>query len=379
MSTSPDVIIVGGGVIGCSIAFHLAKSGVRVVVVERGRWGAGASHAASGGLGTTDESHPYDRMERESLRLFHGLAEELRELCGVDVELVKCGQLDLALSEDDVKRSKGEVSRSRELGGRASWLDAKEVREMEPEIASTVLGAVHRPENYRVNNQRVTEAFVRAARRLGAKFRQGADVFGLAHQGRRITGVRLQGEELHADRVVIAAGPWTDGIARSAGVAVPVRPVRGQNLNLQPTMRGITTIVHGSSGVLVPRNDGSIMAGVTIEEAGFDNRVTAEGVRSIMNVVISLVPQLGDASLNWAVSGLRPGSPDDMPLLGPVRGMDGLILASGHFMSGILLSPVTGLLITNLITGGDTELLSGFSPNRFVSPEPPAVPPEENI
>ena len=365
MATSPEVIIVGGGVIGCSIAFHLAKSGVKALVLDRGRWGAGASHAASGGLGVTDEPDPYDRLERQSLIYFHDLAEELIELCGVDVELVKSGELDLALSEADVQRLQGEVSRSSELGGAARWLDTREVREMEPEITPTVLGALYRPENCRINNQRVTEGFVRAAMRYGAQFRQGAEVVGLTQQGESVTGVSLRAEELSAGHVVIAAGAWSGLLGRSAGIDVPVRPVRGQNLNLQPSTSGIRTIIHGPEGVLVPRNDGSVMAGVTVEEAAFDDRVTTGGVRSIMNMVTALAPALDDATLNWAVSGLRPGSPDDLPLLGRVSGMDGLILASGHYTSGILLSPITGLLIANLITGGNTDLLDSFSPDRF--------------
>ena len=365
MPTSPEVIIVGGGVIGCSIAFHLAKTGVKALVLERDRWGAGASYAASGGLGVTDEPHPYDRMERESLNLFHDLAEELYELCGVDVELVKSGELDLALTEDAVRQLQGEVSRSIELGGTACWLDTREVHEMEPDITPTALGALYRPENCRINNQRVTEAFVRAATRLGAEIRQGTEVVGLTHKAQKVTGVSLHGEELPADRVVIAAGAWTGLVGRSAGIDAPVRPVRGQNLNLQPTTSGIRTIIHGSDGVLVPRNDGSVMAGVTVEEAAFDDRVTTGGIRSIMNMVTAAVPALDDATLNWAVSGLRPGSPDEMPLLGTVSSMDRLILASGHYTSGILLCPITGLLIANLITGGDTELLDAFSPDRL--------------
>lgn len=164
---------------------------------------------------------------------------------------------------------------------------------------------------------------------------------------------------------MVAAGAWSGFVGQSAGIDAPVRPVRGQNLNLQPTASGIRTIIHASGAVLVPRNDESVMAGVTVEDVAFDDRVTTGGIRSIMNMVTAAVPALDDATLNWAISGLRPGSPDDMPLLGNVSGMDRLILASGHYRSGILLCPITGLLIANLITGGDTELLDTFSPDRF--------------
>lgn len=366
MTTSPDVIVVGGGVIGCSIAYHLAKAGVRTLVLERGRLGAQASSAASGVLSVAPGPHPYARLGRESLALFHKLAGELEETGGVDMELAECGELTLALSEGAARELRAWVARHNELGGDARWLDQEAVHQLEPGLAPSVLGGMYVPEVCRVNNQRLSEAFARAAMRLGAAFRQGTEVLGLPRQGRRVVGVRLHDRELNAGHVVLAAGPWTRTLAGLAGVDVPVRPVRGQNLNLQPVSGGIKTVISAGLGLFVPRNDGSIIAGVTIEEVGYDARVTAEGVRSILEAATAVLPSLRDATLNWAIAGLRPGSPDDMPILGPVPGADGLAVASGHYRNGILLSAITGHLIASYITGGDVSLMRPFGLERFM-------------
>ncbi len=365
MTTSPDVIVVGGGVIGCSTAYHLARAGVRTLVLERGRLGAQASSAASGVLSVAPGPHPYARLGRESLALFHKLAGELQEAGGVDMELAECGELTVAASEGAATELRAWVERHNELGGSARWLDRQAVHELEPELAPGVLGGMLVPEVCRVNNQRLSEAFARAAMRLGAVFRQGVEVLGLPRQGQRVMGVRLYDQDLHAGHVVLAAGSWTRPLAALAGVDIPVRPVRGQNLNLQPVSGGIKTVINAGMGLFVPRNDGSIIAGVTIEEAGYDARVTAEGVRSILETAIAVLPSLRGATLNWAIAGLRPGSPDDMPILGPVPGVDGLAVASGHYRNGILLSAITGHLIASHITGGDVSLMRPFGLDRF--------------
>ncbi len=367
MPRASDVIVVGGGVIGCSIAYHLAKLGVKVTLLERDGLGSQASSAASGVLTTSPGAHPYSRLGRESLALFHQLAPELQEAGGVDIELVECGELALALSEDEAIELRSYARRFNQMGGDARWLDQKELHELEPELNPSIPGAMFSPETCRVNNQRLSEAFARAAIRLGADVRQGAGVTGLLREGQRVTGVRLHGSELRADHVVIAAGPWSSLIAEWIGVDLPVRPVKGQNLNLQPARIAIRTVIHGSWTILVPRNDGSVVAGATLEDAGFDSRVTAGGVQAILSIATALVPMLQTATINWTVAGLRPGSPDDMPIIGPVPGWEGLSVASGHYRNGILLSAITGKLLAEYLTGSEPELLAAFSPARFLS------------
>ena len=365
MVRSRDVIVVGGGVIGTSIAFHLAKAGIETLLLERGPMGGEASNAASGALFSEPGFNLFSKFGKESLTLLCELSGELKELGGVDIELVQCGELDLALSEKEAHDLQDYARRFSQIGGKAQWLDQQEVLEMEPEIAPSIYGAAYFPEFCRVNNQRLSDAFARAGTRLGAEFRQGVEVAGLITEGDRLTGVRLQDEDLYSDTVVLAAGAWSKMLADHVDVNVPTRPVRGQNINIQPVNRGIRTIVTGSWGLLVPRNDGSVMIGATVEEVGFDSRVTAGGMGSILGVATQLVPAFKTASINWAVAGLRPGSPDDLPLIGPVSGCDGLIVAAGHYRRGIMLSAATGRAVARMIQGEKVELYNRLDPNRF--------------
>ena len=367
MNSSTSAVIIGGGVIGCSIGYHLAKEGIGTTIVERGEIGKEASNAASGILSSLfgNPTDPYTLLVNTSLSMFHELAPELAEASGIDIELVQCGELELALSEDEAQILHSAVTEGGWRSSEAQWLDAQAVREMEPMLSESIAGGLFMPEVCRVNNQRLSAAYARSAGRHGATVREHAEVVGMVRSGLRISGVRLHNEEILADHVIIAAGPWSRTIAEVLGSHVPVRPVRGVNLNLQPVGRTINTVIHGGWGLLVPRNDGSVIAGATVEEADYDNRVTAGAVQDIMNMAELLVPSLRDASFNWALAGLRPGSPDDAPMLGAVPGWQGLHVATGHFRSGILLSAITGKLIADHITGEKPDLIEHFSPRRF--------------
>ena len=367
LSENTDAIVIGGGVIGCSIGYHLAKAGVTTTILERGEIGMAASNAASGILSSMfgNPTDPYTRLVNTSLGMFHDLAPELSEASGVDIELVQCGELQLALSEDEAQMLHAATVEGEWRSSEAQWLDARAVRYLEPELSDGIAGGIFMPEVCRVNNQRLSAAYARSAERLGATVREHAEVISMVRSGLRISGVRLHNEELMADHVIIAAGPWTSTIAETLGSHVPTRPVRGVNLNLQPVGRSIKTVIHGGWGLLVPRNDGSVIAGATVEEADYDDRVTAGAVQDIMNMSELLVPSLRDASLNWAVAGLRPGSPDDAPMLGSIPGWQGLHVATGHYRSGILLSAITGKLMADHITDKKPDLIEHFSPRRF--------------
>ena len=367
MNSSTTAIVIGGGVIGCSVGYHLSKAGIGTTILERGEIGMEASNAASGILSSLfgNPTDPYTRLVNTSLSMFHELAPELAEDSGIDIELVQCGELELALNEDEAQILHTAVTEGGWRSSEAQWLDAQAVREMEPMLSDSIAGGLFMPEVCRVNNQRLSAAYARSAERHGATMHEHAEVVGLVRSGLRISGVRLHNEEILADHVIIAAGPWSRTIAEVLGSHVPVRPVRGVNLNLQPVGRTVNTVIHGGWGLLVPRNDGSVIAGATVEEADYDNRVTAGAVQDIMNMAELLVPSLRDARFNWALAGLRPGSPDDAPMLGSVPGWQGLHVATGHFRSGILLSAITGKLISDHITGAKPDLIEHFSPRRF--------------
>ena len=365
-TATTDAIVIGGGVIGCSIGYHLAKAGVNATILERGEIGMAASNAASGILSSISggAGDAYARLVNASAAMFHNLAPELAEASGVDIEFAQCGELQLALDENEAEMLYAATMEG-VMGEDAQWFTGKAVRDKEPALSDRIVGAVYSPDVCRVNNQRLSAAFARAARSLGATVREHAEVVGLVRSGLNISGVRLHNEELLADHVIIAAGPWSRPIAEVLGSDVPVRPVRGVNLNLQPVGRSINTVIHGGWGLLVPRNDGSVIAGATVEEADYDDRVTAGAVQDIMNMAEVLVPSLRNARLNWTVAGLRPGSPDDAPMLGSVPGWDGLHVATGHYRNGILLSAVTGKLMAEHISGAKPDLIEHFSPRRF--------------
>ncbi len=367
MTSSTDAIVIGGGVIGCSIAYHLAKSGVKTTLLERGEIGMGASNAASGILSSMfgNPTEPYVQLVNSSLKMFHTLALELAEASGVDIEFVQCGELELALNETEAEALHFAATQNRWRSSTAQWLDGRAAREMEPALSNRIAGALYMPEVCRVNNQRLSAAYARAAEHLGTTVREHTEVIGLVRSGLRISGVRLYNDELSADHVIIAAGPWTRHIAEVLGSYVPVRPVRGVNLNLQPTGRSISSVIHGGWGLLVPRNDGSIVAGATVEEADYDCRVTAGAVQDILDMSETIIPSLRDARFNWAVAGLRPGSPDDSPMMGSVPGWQGLHIATGHYRSGILLSAIAGKLMAEHITDKEPDLIDHFSPKRF--------------
>ena len=374
MNNSRDVVVVGGGVVGTAIAYFAARRGISCTLLEKGAIGLGASNAASGVLSSSPGEDDYSRLGRRSLELFHELAPQLRDESGIDIELEECGELILALDEGDVISLQGLTRQLVALGADARWVEPDDLVEMEPWINPAVVGAVYEPDVCRVNNQRLSDALARAAALHGAVINQGVEVTGLLLDGGRVTGVSTSDGPVYAGNVVLSAGAWTglmdrwlygDDSPSSAGRPM-VKPVRGVNLNLRPKQGGVRSVVHGSWGLLVPRNDGSLIVGATVEEVGFDNRVTAGNVQSILALGTALVPSLVDADLNWALAGLRPGSGDSVPTIGPVPEFENVYVASGHFRNGILLCLATGEAIAGMLDGNQEDHLASFSPSRFL-------------
>ena len=369
--TSPrghDVIVLGGGVIGCAIAFFLAKRGVRPLVVERSHLGSEATRAASGVVLPHPGGETLDRLANESFRMFPTLVDELRDLSGVDPEYKRTGRIDAALNEWAAATLRRSSERYAHAGIRAEWLDGEAVRNIEPLISSTVTGGLHVAESACVSGGLLASAFAAAATSLGAEVRCNLGEVSLVTHGGAISGVRTsRSTGLAAETVVLAAGSWSAQIAASAGVRLRVDPVRGQNLRLRmPAGLRLSTNVYGDETILVPRPDGRLIAGVTIESVGFDSRVTTEGIRSIMERSTELVPALADATVEQAYAGLRPASPDGLPIIGRPTGVAGLVVATAHYRMGIALSPITGRLVADHIADG-TELPQEFRPDRGIN------------
>ena len=374
MNASHDLVIVGGGVVGTAVAYFAALSGISCTVLEKGAIGSGASNAASGVLSSSPGEGDYARLGRRSLQLFHEFAPRLRDESGIDIELEECGELVLALDEGDVISLQGLRRQLTALGADARWLEADDVTQMEPVLNPAIVGAIYEPDVCRVNNQRLSDAMAIAASRNGAVINQGVEVTGLLMDEGRVAGVITSEGPVFAGNIVLAAGAWTglmdrwlygDESPSSAGQPM-VKPVRGVNLNLRPKQGGISSVIHGSWGLLVPRNDGSVIVGATVEEVGFDSRVTAGDLHAILGLGTALVPSFTDADMNWALAGLRPGSADSVPVIGPLPEFENVYLASGHFRNGILLSLATGEAIADMLGGKSNDNLTSFSPSRFL-------------
>ena len=375
--SSPDVVIVGGGIIGCSIGFHLAKAGVHSLILEKT---AVAAEAASGGAGLltaqahTDEGGPFFDLKLASRQLYQTLSEELRERTDIDVEYRRLGHLVPVFSEGDGVRVRARVTWQAARGLPAHWLTPREVRDLEPGLPPEVLGAGWFPGDHHINNTAMTQALAGAALRLGAEVRVECPVQELVRDGEKVTGVRTAGETISAATVILCAGAWSGEFQASAGLPLPIGPVKGQIVVARLPAPVLRHVVYADV-YAIPRASGEHILGSTVEYVGFDKRVTIEAISDLLAQITALVPALREAEMIASYGCLRPGSADELPLLGHVPARPGLVVATGHFRNGILLAPITGKLIAELIVSGRPSMsLDPFRPDRPFPPGPATRP-----
>jgi len=346
------VVIIGGGIMGCSVGWRLAQAGAGVTLVERAVPGAEASSAAAGMLAPQMENAkpgPLMDLGLRSRGMYPAFSAELKEVTGVDVQYVPCGVLKVAFDEAGTQELAERVAWQQAVGLRASLLDGNAARALQPGISDTVLSAAHFPDDHQVDNQLLVRALTLAAARAGAAFRTGV-VRGVVETQGRATGVDVEGELLEADAVVVAAGSWS-GLVPGSGVSLDtVKPVRGQMLQLQLRVPPFQSVLSSPNGYLVPRRDGRVIAGSTMEFKGFDKAVTADGLRRLLDMALSVFPALAEAPVQGHWAGLRPWTEDHAPLLG-ASSLPGLFLATGHFRNGILLAPITARVVTDALLG----------------------------
>jgi glycine oxidase len=363
-----DVVVVGGGAIGLASAYRLA-SGRSVLVLDAGDMGREASWAGGGILSPI---HPYAypealiRLVDESVALYPALARELEELTGVSIELRRTGLLRLALDpgdDEDLERAARfrverslPVDRPSGLGGFGSALPTKGVR-----------SALHEPEVAQIRNPRLLKALVLGCVKRGVVLAPHEPTLELVRERDRVTGVRTPTRMIGAAETILAAGAWSGELARrSLGLDLGVEPVRGQMLLLEGKPGALATMVLGCGGrYLIPRSDGRILAGSTLEHVGFDRRTSVEGVQSLLAAALRLAPGLAGATLARAWAGLRPATPDRLPYIGRPPGIRGIILASGHYRNGLVLTPATARLMERIVEdqASPAELLA-FRPDR---------------
>jgi glycine oxidase len=362
-----DVAIAGGGVIGGAIALELSLAGKRVGVFDRQQPGQEASWASAGILSPAPESPAMIAMVplgKMSLSLYPEFVAQVEEISGMSTGFRSKGTLEALFSGDAKAELSTIIALHHGLGLKAEPLRAADARELEPALSEDMEAAVLRPDECSVDNRALTSAVLEAARRSGSEIFAENGVKAIWREGRRCVGLILQNEKVEATWTIIAAGCFSAAIEGVAAYA-PLRPAKGQMVALRTDDVEIDRVLWGEHNYLVPRNDGRILAGATVEYAGFDKRTTAGGIEKILSAAIELAPGLANARIEETWAGLRPDTPDHLPILGPTD-MDGLLMATGHFRSGILLTPITARLISEWITEQRVSVdWDRFSPLRF--------------
>ena len=382
-----DVVVVGGGAIGLACAWQVATRGMTVAVVDP-EPGRGASWAAAGMLAPVSEVHhgeePLLALALASARRWPAFAAELSAAVGRSIGYRTTGTLVVAADDGDRAWAHELFEFQRHLGLGVEWLTGRRARQLEPAVAPGVRGAIWAPGDHQVDNRLLVGALLDAATGAGAVVHR-ARAAALESSGGAVSGIVLTGgTSLRAGTVVLAAGTWSaqlDGLP--VGAVPAVRPVKGQILRLLPCARAPTLtrtvrgIVLGSSVYVVPRQDGTVVVGATVEERGFDTTVTAGAVYELLRDAHRVVPGITEMVLGEASAGLRPGSPDNAPIVGRAagEGVRGLVVATGHYRQGILLAPLTAAAVSAIVSGDEPPAeLAPFGPERFDAATPRAAP-----
>jgi glycine oxidase len=365
---TPEFLVIGGGIVGCSLARELARVSRRVVVVDRGRAGAAASSAAAGLLSpalATAPAGPLLDLCFAGADLYPDWIAELQQDGGGDVGFRRPGLLEVWTDPADPERHRAEAAERQRPGRRVEVLTREEVLGREPALAGHVLGGVLYPDDAQVDAARLSRAVARVAELAGVVVRERCPVRRLVRDGDRIAEVHTEDVRYRPGVVVVAAGAWSGGLLEPLGVPLPTRPVKGQLLEVDCRMAPVRAPLHAGEALFVPRPGGELVLGVTVEEAGFDDRVTLDGLRSILERTCALVPAVGGLELKRAWAGLRPATPDECPYLGPVPPLRNLWVSTGHFRKGILLAPLCARLLAESIRADRLdERLAPFAPSR---------------
>lgn len=352
MKTTTDIAIIGAGVIGSSIAYHLRKTGREVAVFDRGEIGGEASGAAAGllaPLGPLSGPGPLADLLLKGFARFPGLVAELEEASGLSLEYEQTGALRVIREPRRIPHLQKRMQRWGPLGLHMQWLSGDEARQREPLLTPEVCAAVYAPEEAQANAVQVVTAFARAATNLGARFYPYTEITGINHRDNRITAITTaQGETISCDHLIIAGGAWTPLYGQWLNLALPITPLKGQILALRQPSTPLRHLIFGEAIYLAPKSDGTILAGATKEEVGFDKNLTAGGISWLLNSAIKLAPALQQSSVERMWAGLRPKSADGLPVIGPAPGWENIVLASGHGSVGILLSGLTGQMVMDI-------------------------------
>lgn len=370
-STTPPVLIVGGGTIGLATGFELARHGTPVTIFEKNAAGRGTSWQAAGML-APDCEIGFEELDlyalgRESLRRWPDFARAVEDASGQSVDYRDDGTLIVADDRDAAEEIRRLYEFQREHGLDVEWLTGAEAREVEPFVAPRLSAAVHVPADHQVDNRRLMGALKAAVQKAGGTLHEHTEVAAIAPDADAPAVVTADGTRVEGQAVVVAAGVWSrtlDGLTPDA--TPPVRPVKGQMIQLQMERPfGLEHVIRGPDAYLAPKSNGRLVIGATSEEMGFDTTVTAGGMYDLLEGAWEVVPGIYDLPVDETWAGLRPASRDHAPLLGP-SAAPGVVMATGHYRHGILLTPVTAQEIAACIRTGETsDWIAPFSPTRF--------------
>ncbi|MDR7236615.1 glycine oxidase ThiO [Neobacillus drentensis] len=370
MGNSFDVAIIGGGINGSSIAYQLSKTGRKVIIIEKELLACQASSAAAGMLAAQaeiEQDGPLFQLALKSQEMFPALSSELFEYSGIDIEYVNKGMFKIAETEEIATEVKKQVTFQKNWDPTIAWLDSKQLREMEPALSPSVAGGMYLPNDGHVQPAELTLAFAKAAVYFGAEIRENTEVHSFIFENGQVKGVKTANGDIHCDQVVVATGAWVAKLIRDSGLDINVYPVKGECFSIKTEKPIInTTIFSDKRCYLVPKQNGEIYIGATMVENTFDTKVTPGGIAALLERATQLVPQIKDAAWERVWAGIRPQTGDGFPYLGEHPSWKGLFVAAGHFRNGILLSPITGKLVADLLAGNqlNEKLLSAFRLER---------------
>lgn len=355
MNEVVDVAIIGGGAIGCAVAYHAAGRGARVALFEAEELGSGASGALAGmlsGQGEAEKPGPLRDLMIQGREYHRTFSQELYEATGLDPGYVWDGALRTAVDEASKESLLEEHSWNAEGNLSSEWLTGEEARELEPALSPEIIAGLYLPDDGQVNPRPLVQALAQGAALKGAEIQEATRVTEFVADGDRVTGVRTTQGDVSAGVVVLAAGAFSNLLSEQLGIRLPLYALKGQLIVLHTRPVPIKANIWDSgNNYVVPKMDGRVIVGATEEPSVHDRRTTLGGIAELSRVAIGLVPGLAEASFGGAWGGLRPATPSGYPILGPVEGLEGLLLATGHFRNGVLLSAITGDIIATLALG----------------------------
>jgi len=356
---STDVLIIGGGVIGCSIAYQLAKRGKKVTLVEKDTIGDHASGVAGGMLGAQVEYEDYGPIVDFSLAsraMFPQLKEELYALTGMDIQLKPAGMLRIAFTEEEKQILLKQEDWQQKMGLRAQWLSTEEVRQIEPLLTDEILGALSLPDDTQVHSPALTHALASAAVKLGATIYEQCEAIELLQEGNQITGVVTNIGILTAEEYVLATGAWSRKWEKELNIQLPITPVKGEGFFTFTLPQPVEKTIYSHGCYLIPKGGNKLFVGATTKEEGFDERPKIDGLLELFSKATRILPALYHVPFEQALASFRPISTDLYPYLGRISHLPNMILACGHGRNGILQAPITGKLIAQLICGETLDM-----------------------